>query len=338
MATADEYATWIVNNQDKRGTKEFDIVAQAYQNSKAAQSKFRATEPEGMPGPRAQPPAWAAEYPGLYKAAVTTRQMVGPTVEMLGGVVGGAGGATAGTFGAGPFGTAVGGITGSALGYGAAKQGLRAVDVALGLQPPSQTLGQEARQAAGNVVEGATYEDARAVLREMLGRLKQTHFAIFPGGLYADLESAVGGEGWPGFEVQVIDGHALVSGGSVIPWGWEVVSAGGTNLPDLIAKLRQDPAIHELQLQRAVAARLSGPVGTARQITFADAKGERVQRDIRLLPPRGELSGFGNLPPQRVWIESNKLGETGYIRFNMFLDLLRVMQDRKSTRLNSSHT
>ena len=75
----------------------------------------------------------------------------------------------------------------------------------------------------------ATIEDARAVLREMLGRLKQTHFAIFPGGLYADLESAVGGEGWPGFEVQVIDGHALVSGGSVIPWGWEVVSAGGTN-------------------------------------------------------------------------------------------------------------
>lgn len=117
----------------------------------------RAAEPEGMPGPRVEPPSWASEYPGLYKAAVTARQMAGPTVEMLGGVLGGAGGAAAGTFGAGPVGTAVGGITGAGLGYGAAKQGLRAVDVALGLQPPD-TLAGEARRAAGGVVEGATYE------------------------------------------------------------------------------------------------------------------------------------------------------------------------------------
>lgn len=172
----------------------------------------------------------------------------------------------------------------------------------------------------------ATTEEGRAVLREMLGRLKQTHFAIFPGGLYADLENAVGGEGWPGFEVQVTGGRALVSEGSSVPRGWEVLSAGGTNLGALIDKLRQDPAIHELQLQRAVTARLSGMVGTTKQFVFADAGGERVTREIRLLAPRGELSGFGNLPPQRVWIESKKLGETGYIRFNMFLDLVRVMQ------------
>lgn len=117
----------------------------------------RAAEPEGMPGPRAEPPAWAREYPGLYKAAVTTRQMLGPTVEMLGGALGGVGGAAAGTFGAGPVGTAVGGVTGAGLGYGTAKQGLRAVDVALGLQPPD-TLAGEAQRAAGGVVEGATYE------------------------------------------------------------------------------------------------------------------------------------------------------------------------------------
>lgn len=35
MATADEYAQWIVSNADKKGTKEFDIVAQAYQLSKS---------------------------------------------------------------------------------------------------------------------------------------------------------------------------------------------------------------------------------------------------------------------------------------------------------------
>lgn len=117
----------------------------------------RAAEPEGMPGPRVEPPAWASEYPGLYKTAVGARQLLGPTVEMLGGALGGIAGGTAGTFGAGPVGTAVGGITGAGLGYGTAKQGLRAVDVALGLQPPD-TLAGEARRAAGGVLEGATYE------------------------------------------------------------------------------------------------------------------------------------------------------------------------------------
>jgi hypothetical protein len=133
----------------------------------------RAAEPEGMPtGPRATPPAWASEYPGLYKAAVATRQLVGPTVEMVGGVLGGAGGATAGTFGAGPFGTAVGGITGAGLGYGTAKQGLRAVDVALGLVPPD-TLAGEFQRAGGGVVEGTTYEVGGRLAAPIINKLVQ---------------------------------------------------------------------------------------------------------------------------------------------------------------------
>ena len=132
----------------------------------------RAAEPEGMPGPRGEPPAWAKDYPNLYRAAVGTRQMLGPTVEMLGGALGGVGGAAAGTFGAGPVGTAVGGITGAGLGYGTAKQGLRAVDVALGLAPPD-TLAGEAQRAAGGVVEGATYEVGGRLAAPVINRLVQ---------------------------------------------------------------------------------------------------------------------------------------------------------------------
>lgn len=135
-------------------------------------AQLRAPETEGLPGPRAQPPAWAAEYPGLYKTAVGTRQMLGPTAEMLGGALGGVGGAAAGTFGGGPVGTAVGGITGAGLGYGIAKQGLRAVDVALGLQPPD-TLAGEAQRAAGGVLEGATYEVGGRLAAPVINRLVQ---------------------------------------------------------------------------------------------------------------------------------------------------------------------
>ena len=38
MATAEEYAQWIVNNADKKGTPAFNTVAQAYQEAKAQES------------------------------------------------------------------------------------------------------------------------------------------------------------------------------------------------------------------------------------------------------------------------------------------------------------
>lgn len=38
MATADQYAQWIVANEDKKGTPEFETVAQAYKEAKAAEA------------------------------------------------------------------------------------------------------------------------------------------------------------------------------------------------------------------------------------------------------------------------------------------------------------
>ena len=181
------------------------------------------------------------------------------------------------------------------------------------------------------VEAAATTDAARAIMREMIGRLKQTHFAIFPAAVYQVLDADGSGDGWPGFEARVLDGHVIVTDvyqpGSNIKTGWEVLQSNGVNLAQLVAKLQTDPAVHELQLERAVAARLSGQVGGFRSMVFADQNNTRVPLDVKLLPPRGEFSGFGNLPPQPVWFESKKLGNTGYIRFNIFLDLVHVMQE-----------
>jgi carboxyl-terminal processing protease len=184
----------------------------------------------------------------------------------------------------------------------------------------------------------ASTDAARAVIREMLGRLKQTHFAIFPAPVYQVLDASGGGDGWPGFEVHVLSGRVIVTdagtpqgGGGVKPGdiklGWEVLQANGADLPPLVAQLQADPAIHELQLERAVAARLAGPVNAVRPMLFADETNARTSREVRLIPPRGEFSGFGNLPPQPVWFESKRLGNSGYIRFNVFLDLVHLMQE-----------
>jgi len=181
------------------------------------------------------------------------------------------------------------------------------------------------------VEAAASTEAAREVMREMIGRLKQTHFAIFPAAVYQVLGADGSGDGWPGFETRVLDGRVIVTEvqqpQSGIKTGWEVVKANGVDLAPLVAKLQTDPAIHELQLERAMTVRLSGQAGAARSMVFGDQNNAHVNLNVKLLPPRGEFSGFGNLPPQPVWFESKKLGNTGYIRFNMFLDLVHVMQE-----------
>jgi hypothetical protein len=50
MATADEYAAWIVQNADKRGTPDFDTVVQAYELAKAQEAQPRGTSAAGLAG------------------------------------------------------------------------------------------------------------------------------------------------------------------------------------------------------------------------------------------------------------------------------------------------
>ena len=77
MATADEYAHWIVNNADKKGTPEFDTVAAAYKDAKAT------------PAPEENPIVSYGKdvlgnvsnlYAGIAKGAVRPLQMVGEYV------------------------------------------------------------------------------------------------------------------------------------------------------------------------------------------------------------------------------------------------------------------
>lgn len=62
MATADEYAAWIVKNQSLKGTPDFDTVAKAYQEAKMAEA------PSGIPSPRRPPSTLDVATSAPYKA------------------------------------------------------------------------------------------------------------------------------------------------------------------------------------------------------------------------------------------------------------------------------
>jgi carboxyl-terminal processing protease len=178
-------------------------------------------------------------------------------------------------------------------------------------------------------------DEVRAILGEMLGRLHETHFGIFPTTVYQAIgdADAVGG-GSPGIDVRLLDGQAVVT--TVDPGspaeragvkaGWAIVNVKGKDVASGIRELAADPSIPELMLTRALLARLSGPVGGKAKVTFLNGAGAMVPLDLDLGPPRGELSRFGNLPDTYVWFESRRVNEVGYVRFNMFLDLPRVME------------
>jgi carboxyl-terminal processing protease len=176
-------------------------------------------------------------------------------------------------------------------------------------------------------------EEALAIMREMLGRLKQTHFGIFPAAVYNAVEGEGGGDGSAGIDTRVLEGKAVVTDvdpGSAaekagVKPGWIVESVNARPMALLIEKLKADPEIHELALERAVLSRLSGLPGDSIKVVFLDGANHEVTRDLELGQERGQTARFGNLPPMHVFFDSKKFANTGYVRFNMFLDLVRVM-------------
>lgn len=101
MATADEYAAWIVKNQARKGTPEFDIVAKAYQQAKgdngakvAAQREADAKEyapTVGMSGGEkflaGVGKAFADTGTGLAQVGAGIADFVSPRQQTLSGIV-----------------------------------------------------------------------------------------------------------------------------------------------------------------------------------------------------------------------------------------------------------
>ena len=93
MATADEYAAWIVANASKKGTPEFETVAKAYEVAKGEAAAPAAPAPapapaEGEPmeleitgGQTVSPEEYAQQYPGARVPETTAAGMVGSVVR-----------------------------------------------------------------------------------------------------------------------------------------------------------------------------------------------------------------------------------------------------------------
>ncbi len=178
--------------------------------------------------------------------------------------------------------------------------------------------------------------DSNAVLSEMLERLHQTHFHVFPTEVYSGIatDGPRDGDASIGVDVRVIDGEALVT--SVEPespaakagvhLGWTIAKVDGNSVAGSLVHVAKSAG--ELTITRIVLARIHGPAGSAVRMEFLDGGNKPVSLTLQRVTDRGAIAKFGFLPPMHVWLESKKLGEdVGYIRFNVFLDPARLMSE-----------
>jgi carboxyl-terminal processing protease len=182
-------------------------------------------------------------------------------------------------------------------------------------------------------IAATTPGELRAVLREMLGRLGLSHFAVIPAtpdapNDHVDLAAQ------PGFDTRLVEHQLVVSsvdpdGGAAaagVHAGWIVTAIDGTPAAQLLAPVTEamPPRIAEVEAWRAVVTRLRGPYDSQVNVTFVDGGGAAVTKAIARQAERGQAVTVGSLPTMFVRVtaaEKTTPGgrRAGVIGFNVWM-------------------
>ena len=111
--------------------------------------------------------------------------------------------------------------------------------------------------------------------------------------------------------------------------GWAILKVGPTDISPLLNSISQQyekKTWKSLMLTFAIKALLIGEIGESLAIRFSDQYDLTVEKKIVLAKPRGKIFRLGYFDFGYVWCEKKMLaGNIGYIAFNGFLDVSRVM-------------
>jgi carboxyl-terminal processing protease len=180
----------------------------------------------------------------------------------------------------------------------------------------------------------ATDADLRVVIRQMLGRLGQSHFALIP----STADPSTGGRSdlgaGPGFDVRLVDGDLLVTrveadrsaAKSGVSPGWVLTSIDSTPVRQILDRFPEDMPRRLLSVEawRAAEVRLRGPAGSQVEATFLDAESRSVRLTLARQTESGTPAKIGNLPTMFVRLHTETrqtpAGSTaGVIGFNVWM-------------------
>lgn len=179
-----------------------------------------------------------------------------------------------------------------------------------------------------------TPAELRIVIRDMLGRLGLSHFALIPSGSEAigDGKATSGdASGEPGIDVRLI-GHDLVvtqvapDMASRVRPGWRLIQIGAAKVGDLLKAVPEadNERLQRVEAWRIAQTRLRGPAGSTVEVTFEDGHDASVQVSLQRRTESGSPVTVGSLPTMYVRVEREKRstpsGATaGVIKFNVWM-------------------
>jgi carboxyl-terminal processing protease len=193
--------------------------------------------------------------------------------------------------------------------------------------------------------------ELRGVIREMLGRLGQSHFVVIPGSVESTRDGVGDRSGDPGFDVRLVGHDVLVTsvdpqgGGAAagVRPGWRLVSIDGKTISTLVEAFSRDTAERVVQVEtwRAVENRLRGPQDSSAALVFEDGAGRTVSRAVERRREPGEPVTIGNLPTMHVRVDAEPHrtsgGRTaGVIRFNVWMPAVDAQFQRAIDELRAS--
>lgn len=174
--------------------------------------------------------------------------------------------------------------------------------------------------------------ELRGVIRDMLGRLGQSHFAIIPGSGDSASRTLADMSGDPGVDVRLIDQSIVVTSVELqssahklgVKPGWKVVAFAGAPVAPLLRDLPEAARMQQVEAWRIAQERLRGAAGTNVRATFEDEKGQPRDVVLERQPESGQPVTVGHLPTMYVRVESERRSlaggkSAGVIRFNVWM-------------------
>ncbi len=187
------------------------------------------------------------------------------------------------------------------------------------------------------VEQAANDDEAAGLMRELLERLRLSHYQIIPAAAY-DEEMRSGGDGVSGISVRILDGQAVVfrvAEGSPadeagVQPGWVVESIGAREASVLLDRLvqREEATGDRAGVMSSLVfdSQLTGAVGETLEVVFLDGADAKRSVEITLAESPDPMFEAANLPAMPVHISSSVLdGSVVYFTFSAFMDPARLM-------------
>lgn len=179
-----------------------------------------------------------------------------------------------------------------------------------------------------------TPDEVRAVIRDMIGRLRDSHFMLLPEGAAPSDKPLRDTSGDLGLELRYVDDQALVvrvEDGSAaeaagVRAGWILRSVDGEPLAPALERAASSagPRLGPLDAWRIMTERVRGPIGSVAHLSLVDGNGSSREMRIERRAETGQPVTLGTFPTLRVKTAQRSLrapsGATvGYVRFNVWL-------------------